>query len=60
MGSSVRPDTSFQRALTRGELLAPYGRRDSPPPASRRWLTSARPSFSAFACESLSAARSVR
>jgi hypothetical protein len=42
------PNTSFQRALTRGGLLAPsrlrlraspwqVGRRDSPPPASGRW-----------------------
>ena len=31
------PNTSFQRTLTRGGLLAAKGRRDAPPPASGRW-----------------------
>jgi len=56
---STSPKTSFQRALTRGGLLAPCGRRDSPPPASRQWLTPARPSFSAVAGTSLPAAGAV-
>jgi hypothetical protein len=54
MDSSVRPGTSFQRTLTGGGLLAPYGRGDSPPPASGRWaghhppyLSGPRPRFAA-------------
>jgi len=51
---NTRPNTSFQRTLTRGGLLAPFGRRDSPPPASVRWaghhppyLSSPRPQVAA-------------
>ena len=54
------PNTSFQRTQTARLLLTALGRRDSPPPASRRWLTSAHPSFSAVACTSLPAASSGR
>jgi hypothetical protein len=40
----MQANTSFQRTLTRGGgLLAPSGRRDSPQPASRRWLTPSPP-----------------
>ena len=31
------PNTSFQRTLTRGGLLAARGRRDAPPSASGQW-----------------------
>ena len=60
-GSTVHQlATSSQRNLTRGGLLAPCRRRDSPRPASRRWLTFVRPSISAVACRSLPEAGPVR
>ena len=38
------------------ELLTPYGRRDSPPPASDRWPNHCRPTVSAVGHRSLPAA----
>ena len=43
---------------TYSELLTPFGRRDSPPPASGRWPTTIHPTFSAVAHRSLPAASS--
>jgi hypothetical protein len=56
-GSSGSKQRQLAAAVNR--FLAPSGRGDSPPPASRQWLTSTHPSFSAVACKSLPAASSA-